>query len=120
MTYSFVLRFVSLLQSTTLAWGVGRGVQGCATGQFMIFILFALIKHIILQESVLNSVHFLCPKQCNKIEGFVLFRIRLSKLWQPKLYPNIGQVPTCLLHPVGTMGTSGFSCMWQLSALEML
>ena len=42
MTYSFVLRFFSLLQSTTLAWGVGRGVQGCATGQIMIFILFAL------------------------------------------------------------------------------
>ena len=38
-------------------------------------------------------MHFLCPKQCNKIEGFVLFRIRVSNLRQPNLYPNIGWVP---------------------------
>ena len=56
-------------------------------------------KHIILHESVLNSVHFLCPKQRNKIEGFILFRIRLSNLRQPELYPDIGQVLTCLPHP---------------------
>ena len=56
-------------------------------------------KHIILHESVLNRVHFLCPKQRNKIEGFILFRIRLSNLRQPELYPDIGQVLTCLPHP---------------------
>ena len=37
-----------------------------------------------------SGVHILCPKQGYKIEGFVLFRIRVSNLRQPNLYPNIG------------------------------
>ena len=47
--------------------------------------------YIILPKSVLNGVHVLCPKQGNKIEAFVLNRVRVN------LYPNIGQVP--LSHP---------------------
>ena len=73
---------------------------------------------------VLNSVHILCPKQGHKIEGSVLFRIRVSNLRQPDLNPNIGWVPPPLqppppTTPAGTLGISGFSCVWQWSAVEM-
>ena len=43
--------------------------------------------YIILPKSVLNGVHVLFPKQGNKIEAFVLNRVRVN------LYPNIGRVP---------------------------
>ena len=40
-----------------------------------------------MPKSVLNGVHVLFPKQGNKIEAFVLNRVRVN------LYPNIGRVP---------------------------
>ena len=105
MTYSFVLRlFFFLLQSTTLAWGEVLPYNYDLYGdvpldRLWLFTLnrvynFAQVcpkQGIQFRASLGKSgVHILCPKQGYKIEGFVLFRIRVSNLRQPNLYPNIG------------------------------
>ena len=65
-----------------------------------------------------SGVHILCPKQGYKIEGFVLFRIRVSNLRQPNLYPNIGLVPPRLPLPHHPCRYPGYQWFFLCVAME--
>ena len=98
-------------------WGGGYcrrwPIRGCADEQGMVFILSVLKRNIISQKSVLNSVHVLCRKPVNKLEGFVLNRVCILGLFYAQTglgfqilsgSPILKYWSNTLLGPVSSMG----------------